>query len=881
MNSHSAFKPRTRNRNFLLSVIMMTAKMLFVIVLLVGVVGTGLVVGVAKAWVETAPSLDLTQFDSTAQTSFIYDKYGNLITTVKGTENRIDVPLSQVPRNLINAVIAVEDQRFYSHNGIDVRRIVGAMVANLLNGNMQGGSTITQQLIKQTILTDEQTYKRKLQEAYLAIQLENVLTKEQILEEYLNVIYLGGSNYGVQVAAQDYFGKDVSDLTLRECAMLARIIRSPYRNNPRSNYYAWNTPEYINERTDWVLSQMLDQELITRAEYEQAMSEDVVVLRTSSSSSQELYDNIYYVEYAIYDVVTKMLRVEGLEDTSANRARMQSRLRTGGYSIYTSLDPDLQDGVQTLVAGWDGYPKMLRSADSVYYASLGNGEYLELVEPQAAVTVIDWTTGEIQAVIGGRQTPTGLLQTNRAYQNEMPVGSSLKPLSVYGPAIEMGYSPGTPVINAPIKIAGWDDEKGYPSNYSANSYNGCESMRMAINKSHNVAAAYTLMYLVGMDNSVRFLLNLGIRESRIQKTGAGLALGISGISTVEMAAGFGAIANDGVYLEPYAFTEIKNADGSTYIDVGDIQISRRVFSEQTAWLVKDLLIGNCTQDVGTGALANFGGFTVGGKTGTNSDAVGVSFTGITAYYACSVWIGHDMYKPLVSDATGGSYSAPLFAAVMKYVHSFKGITQNKPLNEKTAYEMGLREVTVCGVSGMLPTAACRIDVNEYELITDYYIPGTGPTQTCNRHRTMRLCTRTKQSPSSYCYDTDIYGVIYMPEGHPLRYDSATNVRQYFWGASTSQSSAAVGVCTECASRRGASITNSERDTILSYANRAIADANSLLNSGRLNNDDFNRVTTARNALQLAMDEDSEIEVLRTLVSALKRVNEATHKSYGF
>ena len=217
----------------------------------------------------------------------------------------------------------------------------------------------------------------------------------------------------------------------------------------------------------------------------------------------------------------------------------------------------------------------------------------------------------------------------------------------------------------------------------------------------------------------------------------------------------------------------------------------------------------------------------------------------------------------------------------KYVHNYKGITQNKPLNEKTAYEEGLREVTVCGVSGMLPTAACRIDVNEYELITDYYAPGTEPTQPCNMHRTMRLGTRTKQSPSTYCYDTDMYGVIYMPEGHPLRYDSATNVRQYFWGASTSQTSAAVGTCTECATRRGASVTNSERDTILSYANRAIADANSLLNSARLKSEDFNKVTSARNALQLAMDEEAEIEVLRTLVSALKRVNEATHRDYGF
>ena len=194
----SLFKPRTKETNFLLSVLMTTIRMLFVLVLLVGVSGTGLVVGIAKAYVDTAPVLDLSQFDQQSQTSFIYDRNGNLITDFKGSENRIHASLDEIPERLQNAFIAIEDTRFREHNGVDVKRIVGAFVYNFTgSGSTQGGSTITQQLIKQTILTSEQTYKRKIQEAYLALQLETVYTKDQILEEYLNVIYLGNSSYGV------------------------------------------------------------------------------------------------------------------------------------------------------------------------------------------------------------------------------------------------------------------------------------------------------------------------------------------------------------------------------------------------------------------------------------------------------------------------------------------------------------------------------------------------------------------------------------------------------------------------------------------------------------------------------------------------------------
>ena len=319
---YAIFKPREYDRNFLFAVILLTVKMLFFVILLIGLIGGGLVAGIAKGWVDTSPNLDLSQIGAQSQTSFIYDSSGKLIMEFKGSENRIYVEIEDIPQQLINAVIAIEDARFYEHHGVDLKRIGGALINNLLGGATQGASTITCQLVKLTLLNSDQNYKRKVQEAYLALELEKSLTKEQILEAYLNVIYMGGSSYGVKIAAQDYFGKDLHQLTLRECATLAGIIRNPSRYNPRRNYYQRNRPEETDKRTNYVLEEMLDHRLITEEEYEAARADTLHVIENATAASDNMYDNAYYVEYSIYDVVSKMLRVEGLEDTSYNRSQM-------------------------------------------------------------------------------------------------------------------------------------------------------------------------------------------------------------------------------------------------------------------------------------------------------------------------------------------------------------------------------------------------------------------------------------------------------------------------------------------------------------------------------------------------------------------------------
>lgn len=847
----SLFKPRTRDGNFLFSVVLTTAKMLFVVLLILAVTGTGVLMGVAKAWVETAPQLDLSSFESQAKTSFIYDKYGEKISDFRGSENRIDATWDEVPDNLKNAIIAIEDQRFRTHNGVDVRRYISALIGNLFTNSMQGGSTITCQLVKLTMLTSDQNYKRKMQEAYLALQLEKEMSKDEILLEYMNVIYLGGSNYGVKVAAKDYFGKELKDLTLRECAALARTIRNPYKYNPRRNYFGSGTPDVIEDNTDHVLDEMFQQGRISEEEYNQALSERLVVMEQSTYSSK-LYDNAYYVEYAISDVVTKMLRKEGLADTSANRSQMESRLRTGGYSIYTCLDPTMQQAVQEVVTNWSNYPATRSASDAYYMAPLDGDEKLKVLNPQAAVVVLDQHTGELAAIVGGRAEPIQFKQLNRASYGNMPIGSSIKPISVYGPAFDLGNSPGSPVINAPLKIEGWATQKGYPSNFSGGSFTGVESLRYAMTKSNNTSAAQALFSYVGIENSVNYLLKLGVSSSHIEATGAGLALGASGLSMIELAGAFGAIANKGQYLEPYAFTKVVASDGSIYLDAQKEQVRRQVFKESTAWMLVDVM-KQCVGPEGTGSRARFGDFTIAGKTGTNSDYRGVSFAGMSGYYTGAVWIGCDNYKPLVSNATGGTYAAPLWGAVMQKVHAVAGISQDRAIISGSASSYNLVKAEACAVSGMKPTRACLNDVNGYGITTDYYLQGTQPTESCNMHRTIQLCTKSRKLPTDACKRKKAYGTIYLPEGHPLRYPDYNDVIKYFQGASTDKAATTIGLCDVCKGASGAAASSEALETAMNTATGLIEQADNLLSGGGLTSKQYDKLKTLRDRTQKAMN----------------------------
>ena len=768
---HTIFKPRVRQPNFILSVLVNAVRILAVLVLVLGLALVGAVVGIAKGYVETAPTLDMAALDEQAQTSFLYDVNGDLITEYKGIENRVMVSIEAMPKYLQQAFVAVEDARFYTHTGVDLKRIVGAFVSNLTSSSTQGGSTITQQLIKNTVLSSEQSYKRKIQEAYLAMQLETKYTKDEILECYLNTIWLGESYYGVQTAAEGYFGKQLSELTLRECAILAGTCNSPYYYNPRRNYYTRQKegvdyPAITDNRTDYVLRCMYENQFITYEQYQEALDPATAnVLRTDPNTGSGMYAHAHYVEYAVDEVIDIFLSLEGLEDTSANRSAMENKLRTGGYRVQLALDPDIQQTVQDTISNWTKYPALRDPSDKVMRSSNGDGTYTEIIQPQAAAVVIDYRTGEIKAIIGSRDEPTVKKTLNRATDMNMPVGSSIKPIAVYAPAIELGASPASIVSNMPLPIAGWKDSKGrdtWPKNYGGSNYAGPQTLRKALVNSHNTAAAQTLMTMVSVDRSVDFLHRLGIDDDHIDATPFGLSLGSSGITPLQMTAAFGTLANGGVYQEPISVLGISDSEGRVIWDGHAQQERRRVFSESTSWLVVDMLKEAVSS--GTGTSAKISGQVVAGKTGTNSDQKGVFFSGMTGYYASSIWIGHDNYKALSSKTTGSSAAAPLWQAYMKKIHS--GLAKKDILDgDPSAY--GLTKVTTCAVSGQLATSVCRNDAMDYGVVTDYWAAGTAPTVYCQMHQTARICVDSGMTASNYCYNVEERGIVSIPSGHPL------------------------------------------------------------------------------------------------------------------
>ena len=859
--ARSIFKARTKKPNFVLSVAATTIRLSFVLALCVALALLGAVVGIAKAFVDTAPTLDLAALDAQDKTSFIYDSQGNLITDYKGTEDRIMVSIDEIPEMLQNAFIAVEDARFYEHNGVDVKRIVGALVANFTSGSTQGGSTITQQLIKQTVLSSEQSYKRKLQEAYLAMELETRYTKKQILESYLNTIFLGGSYYGVRVAAYGYFGKSLDQLTLRECAMLAGLTRSPNYYNPRSNFYTRNTegsstPDITNNRTDYVLRQMRENGLITAQQYNAALDRSTASVLEKSPASTDMYAYPHYVEYAISDVVDTFLDLNGLEDTSANRYAMENKLRTGGYSVYLCLDTEIQEIVEDTLANWSNYPRLRDPSDKVYQSRNSDGTYTEIEQPQAAACVFDYRTGELKAIVGGRYKPTTRKTLNRASGMTMPVGSSIKPLTVYAPAIDLGASPASIAYNMPVPISGWKDSSGkdsWPKNYGGGGYKGPQSFRSALRNSYNTAAAQILMTYVGVSRSVEYLHLMGIPDKNINADPFGLALGSSGLTPVQMAVAFGTIANKGVYQQPLSFSRIVDSNGNVVVDMHQQQDRHQVFKPSTAYLVVDML-KEAVQS-GTGTKAKISSQVVAGKTGTNSDSKGVFFAGMTGWYSGSVWIAPHNNTARPPTAPGGTAAAPLWQSFMEKIHKAKNL-DSREIIDGTPSDYNLVRVTTCGVSGQLATDACYNDVNGYKTITDYWSADSVPTAYCSMHKSVSVCTESGLLATDYCpsYSVETRGIVLIPRGHPL-YDYidayGDTIRKYLGEFATLKSTNDIAnhIC-QIHDAYTAAQQPSDLQNIVSDASNLVYTAYQLVGSAPdLSNDTRRQINTAISAVQ--------------------------------
>jgi len=709
--SGSLFIPRTKRPNFVLGILLTTFKLGLVSIFVIVAIGAGLVMGLANAYLESTPDLDVGKIEDQALTSYIYDQQGTLLATYTGSENRDWATLDEIPEDLQNAFIAVEDIRFYSHNGVDVVRIFGALMSNLTSGKSEGGSTITQQVVKNSLLTSERSYKRKLQEAYLSIELEKKYSKEQILEAYLNTIPLGGTVYGVKAAAKDYFGKDLSQLNLKEIVCLAAITQYPHAYNPRRATYV--APENLGDlqnRMNIVTERMYAAGFITKEQYDATFvpktiwdSPDYInqwksemnILETSPAN--ELYPYPHFVEYVIYNVETMFLRKYEMDDTPQNRATIENEIRSNGYKIYATIDEEIQNTVQNTISEWDNYPAFESESDNYIIQSDGS----EIIQPQASAVVIDNSTGYIVAMIGSRDTPTSKKNLNRAYEAPMPVGSSIKPLTVYGPAFDLGVSAATPIANVPVAIPGWDSDTGYPT--TSQGTPGPVPIRQGIVSSLNIVAARTLMEYVGLSNSASYLEKLGVNMDNVSETGVGLALGQSGLTTLEMAGGYACIANEGYYREPVAFTKVLDADGNTVLDAEDYRNESQVYKQSSAWLLVDILEDAVDHGTGTRAQIEIDGenIAVAGKTGTVVDNRGVFFSGITGYYTSTLWVGHDGYKPFVSGIAASNTSVPLWQKYMSAIYEEKGLG-DKPIIDKTAEEEGLKMVSVDAIMGGAP-----------------------------------------------------------------------------------------------------------------------------------------------------------------------------------
>lgn len=570
--------------------------------------------------------LDPARLTSLAQTTSLYDRNGNQITEVRGVENRVNVSLKNVPKHTQLAFLAAEDLRFYEHNGIDLFRILGALRSNIISGSFaEGASTITQQLAKLTHLSTEKTVRRKLEEISLAFQIEHQFTKNEILEMYLNTVYFGRGAYGIQAAAQAYFACDAAELTLSQSAALAATIKAPSVYAPHLN------PQANKNRRIYILDTMLENGFITEAEHQEALGESIWVITQQENA---FVDN-WYVD-------------ESLRSSQQILGLSADEIISGGFKIHTAFDPSLQHAADTAYQNNSMFPSDASDGTPV----------------QSAMAVVDVNTGAIRALVGGRNYDTRR-GFNRATQMRRQPGSALKPLAVYGPALELGYTTSSVLLDEKTSFTG-----GYTPQNAGDKYYGRVTMRTAIRNSLNTTAV-RLLEEIGIDTSVRYLESMGIPVADTDRN-LSLALGsmTHGVTPVELAASYAPYANGGIYYEPYCIERIERLDG-TIVYQRDAS-GNRVISQQNAYLMTSLLQSVITNGTGTRMLA--ADMPIAGKTGTVSMSGGNRDIWMAAYnpeIAVTVWMGFDQTDEkhkIPNGITGGKNTASLCASFYKLAY---------------------------------------------------------------------------------------------------------------------------------------------------------------------------------------------------------------------
>lgn len=760
-------------------------------------------VGSFRGIIDNAPEASEVNITPLGAATYVYDDEGNKIQKLTAPDsNRIPVSIDQIPVEMQHAFVAIEDERFYEHNGIDIRGILRAGFKGLSSGNFsEGASTITQQLLKNNVFTswteestDIERFKRKFQEQYLALKVEKEINdKNVILENYLNTINLGAGTYGVQAAARRYFDKDVWELDLSESAMIAGITQNPTRYNPLTN------PEENAKRRKMVLDKMLELGFIDQATYTETLEDDVYArLKPDSAEEEEAQVYSYFTDEMTEQVISDLQTLKGYSETDA-----YNKLYSGGLQIFTTQDPDIQSIVDEEFSNPDNFPAgteyALEFALTVktpegeeanyskemltlyfkntepdfdllfsspeegqayvdqYKASIladGSEVIAERVnftpQPQASMTIIEQTTGYVKAIVGGRGEKTASLTLNRATDTTRQPGSTFKIPSTYAPALDAdGMSLATIYIDEPFKYS-----DGTPLKNSSGTYHGETTIRYAIQQSINVVAVKCLID-VTPQVSYEYLKNFGfttVIDNEVQDNGdvwsdlnESMPLGAltHGVTNLELCGAYAAIANGGKYIKPVFYTKILDADGNVLID--NQPVERTVLKESTAWLLT-----NAMEDVvkyGTGTQCRLSNMAVAGKTGTTDKYNDVWFAGYTPYYTCTVWAGYDGNQKLPESSNYRSYHKTLWQKIMTRIH------EDLPYMEFQKPDT-VEKATVCSQTLMLPNSGCST-------VTEYLDVANLPTERCTGHSNLdndrRFSSHTGRTDNYYSsYDDSSY-----------------------------------------------------------------------------------------------------------------------------
>ena len=771
-------------------------KCILVLVIIVGVVGISSGVGVMKGIIDSAPDISEIDVTPTGYSSTVLASDGTEISTlVASGANRKYVTIDEIPQSLQDAFVAIEDERFYEHNGIDMQSILRAAATGIAHGFhfSQGGSTITQQLIKNNVLTtwtSESSFieslQRKIQEQYLAVELEKkVDDKKWILENYMNSINLGANTLGVQAASEKYFGKDVSELTLSESAVIAGITQNPAKYNPITH------PDQNAERRERVLNNMLEQGYISQSEYDEAMDDDVYDRISEHNAVDDTSINSYFVDALIDDVFSDLID-KGYSETEAYKMIYQ-----GGLTIQSTQDLELQKICDEEANNLDNYPTtpkysftlyfQVKSSDgtltsysnqtmlSYYKKATNNEDYSinfdtedecyaaiaqyeqdvlnpgdEIVEgseyvtitlqPQIALTLMDQSTGEVKAMVGGRGDKSGNRTWNRATDTCRQPGSTFKIIGCYAAALDAGgLTLASVQDDAPFTVG----SKQF-HNYD-NSYRGYTNLRTAITNSINIVTVKTLQE-IGVDLGYEYAESFGITTLTDTDKNLSLALGglTKGVTNIELTGAYATIANSGTYLEPKLYTVVYDHDGNVLLDKSDTQDTRQVLKDTTAWLLTDAMKDVMTS--GTGTRAYFGStMAQAGKSGTTTSNRDCLWAGYTPYYTCVVWGGYDDNSKQAGSNT--TYPKNIWKAVMSRVH--EGLEY-----KDFPTPSGITSATVCSKSGLLPIeGTCDSDPRGSMLITEYFDASTVPSDLCDHHVTLTICNDTGTLANAYCPNT--------------------------------------------------------------------------------------------------------------------------------